>query len=123
MELAQVIFQVGVGVGAVLVGLGVVIAAFSVRRVAREARTLANDARRLVRLTESELPAILADARQLGVDVEELVGDLSARIEQLGELAASLEYPLPQWPKPHAAPRPAVGPVQSANAREDERIA
>jgi hypothetical protein len=123
MELAQTIFQVGVGVGAILVGLGVVLAALSLRPVARDARRLANDARRLVRLTGEELPAILADARELGADVEGLVADLSARIEEVGRVAANLEYPVPQWPTSLPPPRPTQGPVQSANAREDERIA
>jgi hypothetical protein len=123
MDLAQTIFQVGVGVGALLVGLGVVLAALSLRPVARDARRLASDARRLVALTEAELPAILADAREVGADVEELVTNLAARVDELGDLASSLEYPVPQWPKSLLPPRSTTGPVQSADAREDERIA
>jgi hypothetical protein len=105
VDLAQIIFEAGVGVGAVLAGIGVVLIALSVRRLARDARSLADDARRLVRLTE-ELPAVLGDGRVATEDQ-----------------AFAIEAPQPATPEPLAPPRAAVGPVQSAKARKDEQIA
>jgi hypothetical protein len=55
MDIAILIFRIGIGVGAVLVGLGVIIIALSLRPVARDARALASDARRLANLAEREL--------------------------------------------------------------------
>lgn len=56
MDLAQTIFYVGVGIGAVLVGVGVIAAAISLRPLARDARSLARDAARLSRLLEDGPP-------------------------------------------------------------------
>ena len=56
MDLAQTIFYVGVGIGAVLVGIGVVLAAVALRPLSRDTRALARDAARLSRLLEEELP-------------------------------------------------------------------
>jgi hypothetical protein len=108
MDLAQVIFQVGIGIGALLVGAAVMLIALSVRRLARDARSLAEDARRLARLAEEELPAILGSQR--GPIADHAFGIEPAPTEKpaVEEVAAS---------------RPAVGPVQSAHAREDESIA
>ncbi|MGH2456364.1 MAG: hypothetical protein ACRDHD_08920 [Candidatus Limnocylindria bacterium] len=99
MDVALTIFRIGVGVGVLLVGIGVVLAVLALRPVARDLRSLAGDVRRLSRLTEQELPALLA--REPATPAA-LAG---------GEPAES------------GAQRVAVGPVQSADEREDERIA
>lgn len=106
MDLAQIIFQAGIGLGAVLVGVGVLLIALSVNRLARDARSLADDAKRLLRLTEAELPTLLGNAREPSEDH-----------------AFAIDPPLPTAAEPLASPRVAVGPVQSADAREDEQIA
>ena len=106
MDLAQIIFQAGIGLGALLVGVGVLLIALSVNRLARGARSVADDAKRLLRLTEAELPALLGDARSRSQDH-----------------AFAIEQPLPVPDEPLASPRAAVGPVQSADARKDEQIA
>ncbi|HYM52512.1 MAG TPA: hypothetical protein VEW45_03390, partial [Candidatus Dormibacteraeota bacterium] len=96
--------------GAVLVGIGVLLIALSVHRVARDARSLSDDAKRLLRLTETELPAILGDARERKAR--------KAR-KATADQAFAIEQPSAVGPEAVAAPRSAVGPVQSANARED----
>ena len=65
MDIAVLIFRVGVGVGAVLIGLGVILIALSLRPVARDARALANDARRLANLAERELAGLVEGSRDL----------------------------------------------------------
>lgn len=85
MDLAQTVFYVGVGIGAVLVGIGVLLAAIWLRPLSRDTRDLARDAARLARLLEEDLP------------------------ERIG-------------PREDAG-RPAIGSVQSPDAREDEQIA
>lgn len=120
MDLAQIIFQAGIGLGAVLVGIGVLLIALSVHRVARDARSLSEDAKRLLRLTETELPAILGDAREGNArqrKARKATADQAFAIEQ------PVEQPLANGPEALAPPRSTVGPVQSANAREDEQIA
>jgi hypothetical protein len=103
MEIATLVFRIGVGVGALLVGIGAVVAALALRPVARDLRSLAADARRLTRLAESELPAASAEAAPT---------DEASATEKVDRAAAG-----------RATDRGPLGPVQSAHATEDERIA
>jgi hypothetical protein len=111
MELAESIFRIGVGVGALLVGIGVVVAVVAMVPLARDVRALARDTRRLSHLAESDLPELLEVARNVAANAELLTEDLAVRLEQ-SRLAAE--------PPPG---RPAGMSVQSGDAAEDEQIA
>jgi uncharacterized protein YoxC len=113
MDIALTIFRIGVGVGALLVGIGVIIAVLALRPAARDVRALAADARRLLRLSESELPAIIEHARQVSGNAEELSEDLAVTLERLDAATSAIEV----------VGRPLIGPVQSGDATEDEQIA
>ena len=115
MDIAITIFRIGVGAGAVLVGLGIILIAFSLRPLVRDARALANDARRLANLAEKELSSIVDGARELTHDTEVLTEDLTQRLARLRSQTEELEG---RVQNPAALP-----PVQSRDAREDERIA
>ena len=129
MDIAITIFRIGVGVGAVLVGLGIVLIAISVLPLARDVRALANDARRLANLAERELANIVAGARELRSETEALAEDLELRLGRLRDDAAVMEdgaargpgAAFPTLPAPRSPA--ALPPVQSRDAREDERIA
>lgn len=110
MELAEVVFRIGVGIGAVLVGVGLLIAVIALLPLAREVRSLAADTRRLARLLEQDVPELMAQARSVAANAEMLTEDLAVRLEQ-SRLA---EAP---------AGRPVGMPVQSGDAAEDEQIA
>jgi len=111
MELAESIFRIGVGVGALLVGIGVVLAVVATIPLARDVRALARDTRRLSHLAESDLPELLELARNVAANAELLTEDLAVRLEQ-SRLAA--EPP---------SGRPTGMSVQSGDAAEDEQIA
>jgi hypothetical protein len=111
MDLAEVIFRVGVGVGALLVGLGLLVSVVALLPLARDLRGLAADTRRLARLAERDLPELLSQARSVAANAELLTEDVAVRLEQS-----------------RLAPERAVGrstevPVQSDDAAEDEQIA
>jgi hypothetical protein len=111
MELAEVIFRVGVGVGALLVGAGLLIAVIALLPLARDLRGLAADARRLARIAERDVPELLAQARSVAANAELLTEDVAVRLEQS---RVATESPVG---------RPAGMPVQSGDAGEDEQIA
>lgn len=98
MDLAQEVFYVGVGAGALLIGLGLLILVFSLRRLGRDARVLAEDVRRLNRT------------------LDRLIGDPSA--ESGPAEASEGEELVGWWPG-----RDSGGPVQSADQQQDERTA
>lgn len=136
MDLALTVFRIGVGVGALFIGLALLLLVFSLRGLGRDARTLSADLQRLNRLLAtltSEEPA--GDAPE---------GQDRAR-EPAAHEAPSAPHPPPAppdeaWalPPPANSDEPAAadeevvgwwpggvsdGPVQSADQREDERIA
>lgn len=111
MELAELIFRAGVGVGALLVGIGLVVAVIALLPLARDVRALARDTRRLSRMAESDLPELLELAREVAANAELLTEDLAVRLEQ-SRLTAE-----PPAGRPHGMP------VQSGDAAEDEQIA
>ena len=122
MDVAETIFRVGVGIGALLVGIGVVALALAIRPLARDTRALANDARRLARVAEGELPEILTHARELSANAEVLSEDVAVKLERLGELANAVEEAVAVR-EPASDERVPIGPVQSRDVREDEQIA
>lgn len=97
MELAETIFRVGVGIGALLIGIGLLVAVIALLPVVRDLRALAADSRRLARLAERDVPELVAQARSVAANAEILTEDLAVRLEQ--------------------------SRVQSGDAREDEQIA
>lgn len=111
MELAETVFRIGVGVGALLVGIGLLVGVVALLPLARDARALARDARRLSRLAEEELPELLVQARSVAANAELLTEDMAVRLEQ-SRVAAEL-----------ATGRPPGMSVQSGDAAEDEQIA
>ena len=111
MELAETVFHVGVGVGALLVGIGLVVAVIALVPLSRDVRALARDTRRLSRMAETDLPELVELAREVAANAELLTEDLAVRLEQSRVTA---EPP---------AGRPTGMPVQSGDAAEDEQIA
>jgi len=147
MDLALTIFRFGVGVGALLIGLSLLLLVISLRGLARDARVLSGDLQRLNTLlarVTSEQPA--GDPLQGSTpESEPVVADGDVTEEPIVPAAA----PAAAESSPHdsegwALPPPAGhvgsvaaeeelvgwwpggasdGPVQSADEREDERIA
>jgi hypothetical protein len=111
MEIADIVFRVGVGIGVVLVGAGVVVAAISLRPLTRDVRSLARDAERLTRLLEEEMPELLARAGS----------DVAGAAESSEDVAFSIEHA--RIPAQVGTGRPAIGSVQSRDEDEDGRIA
>jgi hypothetical protein len=111
MEIADIVFRVGVGIGVVLVGTGVVVAAISLRPLTRDVRSLARDAERLTRLLEDEMPERLARYGSAVAGAGESSEDVAFRIEPA------------RTPAGVGAGRPTVGSVQSRDEDEDGRIA
>jgi uncharacterized protein YoxC len=121
MDLAETIFRIGVGIGVLLVGIGVIVLVVALRPLARDTRALANDARRLARVAEAELPEILTHARELSANAEVLSEEMAVKLERLGQLANAVEEAVERGPA--EVGRPPIGPVQSADVREDGQIA
>jgi hypothetical protein len=112
MDVAEVVFRLGVGVGALLIGVAMVVAVLSLRPLARDVRSLTRDVRRLAELAEGEIPELLTQARNVAANAEVLTEDLAVRLEQ-SRIAADLP------PVGH----PPGMPVQSGDAGEDQQIA
>ena len=106
MDVAEVIFRVGVGVGALLIGIGLLALVLAIGPLSNDARSLANDVRRLTRLVEKELPRILDRAQP-----------------PPGPPTKGTSEPTLDWIGERHPGRPTSGPVQSADQREDEQIA
>ena len=68
MELALIVFRIGVGIGALLVGIGLLLAVVSLRGLARDVRALARDTARLTRVLDKELPELIERAREATVE-------------------------------------------------------
>jgi hypothetical protein len=98
VDVAQTVFYVGVGGGALLIGLALLILVVSLRRLSRDARVLADDVRRLNHTLDQLVGRPDAEARPSeSTEGEELVG---------------------WWPG-----RESDRPVQSADQRKDEHLA
>jgi hypothetical protein len=116
MDLAEVIFRAGVGIGALLVGIGLLVAVVALLPLARDVRALAADSRRLARLAERDMPELLAQARSVAANAELLTEDVAVRLEQSRLAAETAET------AETAAGRSPGMPVQSGDAGEDEQI-
>jgi len=126
MDVAEVIFRVGVGVGALLIGIGLLALVLAIGPLSNDARSLANDVRRLTRLVEKELPRILERGRTVPVQPVDRAqpAEPPATGAPPSEIAPGPSpEPSLDWIGERHPGRPASGPVQSADQREDEQIA
>lgn len=120
MDIAEIVFRVGVGVGALLIGIGLVALVLAIGPLSNDARSLANDVRRLTRLVEHELPRLL-DRSRGGPPAD---GAPAAQIAPDRPVVPEPEpEPSLDWIADRHAGRADGGPVQSADQREDEQIA
>jgi hypothetical protein len=126
MDVAEVVFRVGVGVGALLIGIGLLALVLAIGPLSNDARSLANDVRRLTRLVEKELPRLLERGRTAPVEPVDRTqpAEPPATGTPPGKIAPEpAADPSLDWIGPRPPGRPASGPVQSADQREDEQIA
>jgi len=134
VDLALTIFRIGVGAGALLIGLALLLLVFSLRGLGRDARTLAADLQRLNRL----LGGLTSEESAAAPPVAEAPADEPAPSEVAPARPEPPAPPSDPWAFPSAtddeaaADEEVVGwwpggasdrPVQSADEREDERIA
>jgi uncharacterized protein YoxC len=122
VELAAVIFNVGVGLGVLAVGAASVVFVIQSLPLLREARALTVDARRMTALLKSDLPPILAGIRELTASVEVVSEDMAVKLERLNDLLAGLQRTLDANAAASAGAAPyrsAVGSVESWERREE----
>ena len=119
MDLALVVFNVGVGLGVLAVGAALVYLAWQATPLIKESRALTGDLRRLARLTDHELRPILAHARELTSNAEVLSEDVAVKLDRLTDLMNSVQHSLERGQLTLAPGRPESGPVESSETRED----
>lgn len=119
MDLALVIFNVGVGLGVLAIGGSVAYLTWQAIPLIRESRALARDARRLTRAADQELRPILAHARQLSSNVEVLSEDVAVKLDRVGDLMTALQANLDDGGTVPAPRRSEPRPVESWETRED----
>ncbi len=122
MELVTIIFNVGVGLGALLAGAALLLLVVSTLPLLTETRSLTRDARRVVALTERELQPILAHSRELAANAEVLSEDVAVKLDRLNDLMNSLQQTLESVQVTAVPRRTGIGPVESPDAREDDRF-
>lgn len=121
MELALVIFNIGVGLGVLAAGASLAFLVWQAAPLIRDARALTADMRRLARLTDKELRPILAQAREVGGNVEILSEDAAVKLDQLGTILADLQGTLERGRLAPAVGRAPAWSVESPqHQREDE---
>lgn len=122
VDFVTVIFNVGVGLGVLLVGAGTLLLAINALPLIGETRGLTKDARRVVAIAERELQPILSHSRELAANAEVLSEDVAVKLDRLNDLMNALQQTL-ETVQVTAGPRRAgIGPVESANLREDEQF-
>lgn len=119
MDLALVIFNVGVGLGVLAIGGSVAYLTLQAVPLLRESRALARDARRLTRAADQELRPILAHARQLSSNVEVLSEDVAVKLDRVGDLMTALQVNLDDLAFASPPRRSQPRPVESSETSED----
>jgi hypothetical protein len=119
MDLALVIFNVGVGLGVLAIGASVAYLVWQAVPLVRESRALARDARRLTRAADQELRPIMAHARQLTSNVEVLSEDVAVKLDRAGDLMNAFQASLDDGALAPSPRRPEARPVESWETRED----
>jgi uncharacterized protein YoxC len=122
MDLVSVIFQAGVGIGVLLVGAAALVLAIAALPLLRETRALAADSRRIATSAERELQPLLVHAREVAANAEVLSEDVAVKLDRLNDLMNALQHTLETVQITAAPGRVAIGSVESADAREDERF-
>jgi hypothetical protein len=140
MDLALTVFRFGVGAGALLIGLALLILVFSLRGLGRDARTLSADLQRLNRLLAGLTREASEDARPWPEEPEGSAVHEAPPTVREPMAAEPAARSVERWPPPSPPDEePSIpveeevvgwwpggasdGPVQSADEREDERIA
>jgi uncharacterized protein YoxC len=119
MDLALVIFNIGVGLGVLAAGAALVYLVWQMTPLIRDSRGLTADLRRLARTTDTELRPILAHARELAGNVEVLSEDVAVKLDRLNDLMNSLQHSLDSVEVTATPRRPDPAPVESWETRED----
>lgn len=122
MELVTIIFEVGVGIGAVLIGVAALVFAVAALPLLRETRALAADSRRVAAVAEHELQPLLSHAREVAENAEVLSEDVAVKLDRLNDLMNALQHTLESVRITAAPGRVAFGSIESAHPREDERF-
>jgi uncharacterized protein YoxC len=122
VELVSVIFNVGVGLGILLAGAALLLLVISTLPLLNETRGLAKESRRFVTLAERELQPILTHSRELAANAEVLSEDVAVKLDRLNDLMNALQRTLESVQVTAVPRRAGIGPVESADAREDERF-
>lgn len=123
MELVTVVFNVGVGLGALLAGVALLLLVISSLPLLNETRALTRESRRVVGLAERELQPILGHARELAANAEVLSEDVAVKLDRLNDLMNALQHTLESVQVTAVPRRSGIGSVESTDAREDERFA
>jgi uncharacterized protein YoxC len=113
MDVAVLIFNLGVGLGVLLVGAGLLLLSIRVLPLVGETQALVRDARALLDAAEPEIGPILQHAREVGANVELLSEDVAVKLDRLTDLMNALQHTLDTVQVTAAPPRPPLGPVES----------
>jgi uncharacterized protein YoxC len=118
MDLAVVIFNVGVGLGLLLVGAGLLLLAIRLLPLIRETQALVREARAVVDTADPEIGPILRHAREVGANVELLSEDVAVKLDRLTDLMNSLQHTLDTVEVTATPQRPTYGSVESWDTQE-----
>jgi uncharacterized protein YoxC len=113
MDVAVLIFNVGVGLGVLLVGAGLLLLAIRLLPLIRETQALVREARALVDAADPEIGPILRHAREVGANVELLSEDVAVKLDRLTDLMNSLQHTVETAQVTAAPQRSRLGPVES----------
>jgi hypothetical protein len=119
MDVALLIFNVGAGLGVLAAGLAIAYLAWSTAPLIRESRALAADLRRLARTVETDLPPLVAQAREVVANAEVLSEDAAVRLERLGNVLTVLDEAVDRRREMPGPRRPESWPVESSETREE----
>ncbi|MDP9244435.1 MAG: DUF948 domain-containing protein [Chloroflexota bacterium] len=113
MDVAVLIFNVGVGLGVLLVGAGLLLLAIRVLPLIRETQTLVREARAVVDTADPEIGPILRHAREVGANVELLSEDVAVKLDRLTDLMNALQQSVDSAQVTAAPHRQPLGSVES----------
>jgi uncharacterized protein YoxC len=121
VELAAVIFNLGVGLGVLAVGAAAVVLVINSLPLLREARALTVDARRMTAILNTDLQPLLASARELGASLEVVSEDVAVKLERLNDTLAAMQQTLDglSTGSQSAQDAPGWGSVESWDLREE----
>ncbi len=113
MDVAVLIFNLGVGLGVLLVGAGLLLLAIRLLPLIAETHALVREARALVGTADPEIGPILQHAREVGANVELLSEDVAVKLDRLTDLMNALQHTVESAQVTARPQRASLGSVES----------